>query len=620
MIDYVINDIITPLSLSDIHFGSYIEHLTDTFFHERHNSDFARNTVYPETEEQFTLRDDDKRYISYWRGEFWGKWIISACRVARYQNNEDLKRFVLKAAYNIIATADPDGYIGTYKYPNNVLPSDTERALRECGSKSDWNWNVWCRKYTLWGLLEVYLLTHDAKILEAAIKFTDQLLDMLDGMRMLITQCGTFNGLPSGSIMKPLLILYRITENKRYLDTAHMIADDWERSDNKVPNIIKNALSGKPVHEWYPYIGWAKAYEMMSCFDGIIELYRITGTKRYLTAAENFVSALVEHEQNVLFSVGFNDQFTNGASYPNALSEPCDVIHWIRICHELFKITGNVKYMDIIEKAFYNPMLASAFKDGLWGARCVRSTGRHLVAHMQANMQYSHCCVNNIPRGLLNSAECFVMKSRDGFVINMYSEFTAYYNGTKIVIGGDFIKDRKVTISIDAKESTILNFRIPDWSKYTNISGKTVERGNGYYSVEVDIGRTVIEIEFEIITTINTLKSAPEHFPSDDYRIRRYIQVNPVTEKEMTWDLRSTITYGPLLLTYSKLVGCTEEEMFDSQPFDSNIKVTQIDSQSKDIWYTFKVISGDRKSFMADYASGTNIESADDSRFFNIYI
>ena len=112
-----------------------------------------------------------------------------------------MKAFLNKAAHNLIKTADPDGYIGSYRDPRNVFPCDPEESLKAVGYRSIFNWNVWCRKYTLWGMLEVYELTGDQEILEACMKSMDQLIAMFREMGIKTRDCGTFNGLPAGSIM-----------------------------------------------------------------------------------------------------------------------------------------------------------------------------------------------------------------------------------------------------------------------------------------------------------------------------------------------------------------------------------------------------------------------------------
>ena len=115
MIEYKVENVVQPLQVCDIHFGSYIDAQATCFFRERIQSDFAHRFVYQETEDQFRLRNDDELPVGFWRGEFWGKWMISACRVARYERDDSLKEFLRNAALRVIGTADPDGYIGSFK-------------------------------------------------------------------------------------------------------------------------------------------------------------------------------------------------------------------------------------------------------------------------------------------------------------------------------------------------------------------------------------------------------------------------------------------------------------------------------------------------------------------------
>ena len=627
MISYNVSDRIRTLPLGDIRFGGEIGEQTETFLGARIFGDYARTVVYPETEKQFRIRDDDITVVGVWRGEFWGKWIISACRAARYEHSDEMKEFIRRGCYALIETADEDGYIGTYRDKEYVLPCDPEKAKAAVGWRSNWNWNLWCRKYTLWGLLEAYQLTGDETILAAAKKAASQQIDMLARLGLKINDCGTFVGMPACSIMKPMLILYRITGDETYLNFCLDVAAEWDRPDGKCPNLIVNAFSGRPVHEWSAAggRGWAKAYEMMSCLDGLLELYRITGTARILDAMKNIWELLWTHEQNALFSVGFNDQFTHGAAYPNALTEPCDVLHWMRFTSELYKLTGDVKYMHVFERTFYNPFLASAFKDGSWGARCARTAGRHMVAHLQANMQHSHCCVNNMPRGFLNAAESFVMEDADGLVINLYSAFTARSAFADVKISGSYLRDGRATVEIDAKRDFTLRLRLPDWSAHTTLDGKEITAADGYHRLPVKAGKTVLSLTFDMALVLREMAEAQPRPDSKDYRIARYVSGNPVTEDVMTWDRRATLLYGPLLLTRSKLCGNTEAEMFEGETVaHKGYALSIAPAECEGVNFAFDVIftnaDGARTIRMCDYASGTNLESVEDDRLFNVYI
>lgn len=636
MLPYKVKNRFEPSMLGDIRLGGSIAAQMETFFTERVTSDLARDEILAEAEAQFSKRDDDTTIVGYWRGEFWGKWIISACRVARYEKDEKLKRTILDSALRVIATADEDGYIGTYADKTNVLAPDPAETRPVVGWDCNWNWNLWCRKYTLWALLEVYLLTGDARVLDAAVRSADQYISMLTQLGLHPGDTGTFNGLPAASILKPMLILYRITEDRKYLDYSLLIANDWEKEDGHIPNLIANALARKPVHTWYPESQkWAKAYELMSCLDGLLELYRVTGVKKYLTAVEALYTLLLEHEGNQVCSVGFNDIFANAAQYQNSISEPCDVIHWMRVCYELLCLTADPKYADTFEAAYYNPLLGSARSDGKWGARGARSSGQHMYAHGQVQMKHQHCCVNNMPRGFLNAVELAVMQEADTIVINLYHEYSGKIGDNTVRVSGDYFGSGCVTVEIDAASATRVKLRCPHWSRTTRVNGLAIPaQGEAddrqavgcYAEYQLNEGRNSFTLEFDMTPRLVTFDRAIEHFRSSDFRISRYLS-DDLTEREMSFERRTKLLRGPLLLCKSKLVGCTEDEMFGTALDPDRLvgaacSVTPVASER--VRAAFKVKITDRggtpilDTYLCDYATGSNEEG--DPRLFTIWL
>ena len=627
-IDYKVKDIRLAPELNNIKIGGRIEKQMETFFYERVTSDFAKNYICAEAESKHSERIDDETVVGMFSGEFWGKWAIGACRVARYQGNKELTNFLKASAYRIIDTADSDGYIGSYKKKENVFPSDPDEAFKAVGRPLKWNWNLWCRKYTLWGLLEIYLLTEDKKILDAAYKAAIQEIVMLNKLNAHTADTGTFEGLPSGSTMKPMLILYRLTGDKRCLDFAQKTADDWDRADGKMPNIVRNSIDMKPVHEWYPNSEkWAKAYEMMSCFDGLLELYRVTGDKKYLDAGKNIHKLLLEHEQNILFSVGFNDMFSNAAKTQNALTEPCDVIHWMRLCYELYKLTGELEYIDSFELAFYNAFLSSSFADGKWGARCVRSWGRPFVATMQSGMKYNHCCVNNIPRGYINALEAFVSLNNDDIFVNLYSDYVCKINGYHVIISGSLFKDGNVKVFINSNMATVVHFRIPKWSKATTINDK--KYGCDREAVlPISEGENVFYIKFDMKAEIRDFPYSVEAFDECDHRVTRFLcssSNTSVSKEHYATTPHSTLLYGPLLLSKSKLIGNTRDEMFGSESVFGkgfSAEVTPIDYPGfAGNAYNVKFVGeGGFETVLCDYANASNRWFEDDAEAFNVLL
>ena len=205
-----------------------------------------------------------------------------------------------------------DGYLSTYRNSDNLYPVDVVKSALYSGWEANYCWNVWGMKYTLWALIEAYEYMQDEKILTGAVKLADWIVAKFkaDGTR--VKDSGVMDGMPSSSILKPMLVIYRITGDEKYLQFGKDIVKEWSREDNERPNLITNALSGEAVADWYGLSAkklneghdlgadWVpKAYEMTSCFDGIIELYRITGDEILLNASKAFYEMLKKYESNI---------------------------------------------------------------------------------------------------------------------------------------------------------------------------------------------------------------------------------------------------------------------------------------------------------------------------------
>ena len=629
MVSNMVQDCLRELPMGDVLLKGHVGDLAERFFHHRVNSRFARETVYKETIDAFRNKLDDwQKVVGIWQGEFWGKWVISAARVARYQRNDELKAFVQSAAHELMSLQDSDGCISTYRDPNVFSAAPKEVVLKVTGAARDMWWNIWCRKYTLWGLLEAAELTGDAEILSSAERLADNLIDSLESRGVDIHETGTFKGMPSCSILKPMLILYRMTGRRRFLEFADFIVDGWEREDGRVPNLIVNALGGKPVHLWYPELGgWTKAYEMMSCFDGLLEYYRVTAHKPALEAAEALFRLLVEHESNLPGSVGFNDQFQNAAVYLNCITEPCDAIHFMRMCFELFKLTGKACYMDAFEHTSLNAFLAGIVRDGTWGMRGVRSSGHHLIVHEQAKMKYNHCCVNNVPRGLINLAESCLMTDADGgLVLNQYIPFEAdtvlpLAGHVKVSVSDGFLSEGSVGVVVECGKAMKLSLRVPSWSGSVVIGGERHEAASGYCTIDLASGKNVLQLRFSLNPTVKVFPYPGDSEALPAWHRRRYWEGEPVEKLSLMEGVYAVVASGPLMLARSKLIGNTEEEMFgESVLSDGKWKVSLIPEKLSGVMAGFNAqfTSDNGKTLscrVCDFASAGNVEDNQASLF-----
>lgn len=489
------------------HFGQYI----DTVSQSRILEKSAWDQIYPETEEAFEVREDDRAFPTWgaWRGEFWGKYILSTIAAADYYDSDELKSRVATATAGLLTHMQADGYLGTYQHPE-FLEGE--------------NWNVWCRKYTLWGLLESYRLLQDQQTLEAAQKFADQLMTQVGPGKVDIVKTGYFYGMPSTSILQPMVFLYNATGEQKYLDFATYIVEQWSQHPSGVPDILRKGLEGKPIHSWFPDndpYAWAKGYEFISCVEGLVELYKVTGNKQYLQAAENIHKALVDHERTQLGSLSFDDKLVGSAGLINTVAEICDAVYWNRLSFALFEVTGDERYVDEIERTLYNSLLCAYSPDGSWCLNRLRTSHLHVPADNHF-LTHHHCCVDNLPRGLYQAAEMALMKSSRGEVfLSLFSEgegsIQVGEDTIMLNIEGDFLSQSKVkmTLSVPNNRRFPLNIRMPRWSDETNVKINDKDSAWPVLDNWIRIEREwadgdVIEIEFDI-------KLRWEKFPGEKF-------------------------------------------------------------------------------------------------------
>ena len=103
-----------------------------------------------------------------------------------------------------------------------------------------------------------------------------------------IITAGTHVGMAPTSVLEPMVLLYRLTGDQRYLDFCNYIVRSWEQPNG--PHIVSRLLELKRVDK----VGNAKAYEMLSCLNGALELYRTTGDRKLFDACRNAWQDIVD--------------------------------------------------------------------------------------------------------------------------------------------------------------------------------------------------------------------------------------------------------------------------------------------------------------------------------------
>ena len=283
--------------------------------------------------------------VSDWHPEMLGTWLATASVMAYDADDLALRNKIDRVVSRWLNSQRPDGYLGAY--------AEADRWK---------SWDLWAEGHSMTGLLVHYELSSDPRALDAARRIADRiLLDFGQGKASLVAM-GPHGGLASSSVLEPITLLYRYTQDERYLTFARwLVDDDWETENG--PRTVSALTSGAGVRA----VGNAKAVEMLLTLIGLIELFRETDKQLYFSAAEAAWTDIVERQLYVTGSASVGEHFGN-ASLPNdgslAIGETCVTMGWIIFCLSLHRLTGDAKYFEQAERAIYNHLLAAQSEDG----------------------------------------------------------------------------------------------------------------------------------------------------------------------------------------------------------------------------------------------------------------
>jgi len=420
--------------------------------------------------EPFKLENRTETHL--WQNEFWGKWFTSAVLAYKYQPSPELKKVLDRSVSALLATQTPDGYIGNY--------AATHR-LEE--------WDIWGRKYCMLGLLAYYDVTGDKRSLTGASRLADNLISDLNKKDGIIVTKGNFRGMAASSVLEPICLLYKAANNQKYLDFAKEIVRQWETTEGpqliSKANVNVGARFPKPKN-WYSPEQGQKAYEMMSCYEGLTELYRLTGNETYKKAVMDAWENIRDTEINIVGSGASIEMWFGGNVLQDRpvthYQETCVTVTWLKLTGQLLRLTGDAKYADETERTYYNALLGSMSANGAVWAKYTPLNGQRLPGSEQCGMGLN-CCEANGPRGLFNIPAYMVTARKEGLQVNYFADGVfklKRQQGDSVVLTQHTGYPKSGTIEMDISlqkpQDMEIYIRIPGWSKNTklNVNGNIV--------------------------------------------------------------------------------------------------------------------------------------------------
>ena len=417
---------------------------------------------------RLVMMDPNRLLISYrtrpggqeWDGEHVGKWLHAATLAWVYTGDPELRKKLDYTATELVKCQLEDGYLGTYT------------------NEKRWtDWDVWAHKYNLIGLVTYIRHTGNMDVLPACRKLADLLCNTFgDGPGKRDLVAGHHVGMAPGSVLEPMVLLYRLTGEPRYLDFAKYVLRAYEQPNG--PQIVSRLLELKRVDK----VGNAKAYEMLSCINGILEMYRTTGDAKLLEACRNAWQDIVDNRLYITGGASYGEIYHDDFDLPNVnnVGETCVTTTWLQFNAQLLRLTGEARFAEQLERVVLNQLFGAQKPDGsAWG----------YYVEMEGKKPYrgsidGHCCLSSGPRGVALIPTFASSVDADGVVVNLYAAGTARLtlrDGKPVTLTTETIypSDGKIVITVDTGSAAAFAFkaRIPAWCSESTVkvNGKTVD-------------------------------------------------------------------------------------------------------------------------------------------------
>ncbi len=487
-------------------------------------------------------------------GEYLGKYVQADVCAYQYSGSAEL----MEQLRDII---------GTWL---EVLPEDGYLVVRGSHEKERWSgaWEVWELKYDLIGLLSFYSISGNERVLAAARRIGDLLCSTFgygEGQRDLL-EVGALR-LGTTSVLEPMTYLYRYSGEQKYLDFCEYVMKAHEQEPNGT-KIVSELTTGSG--EVYGIGGprmWqmGKAYEMISSFVGVLRMYELTGWPEYLEAMK---TAWKDIRDNRLFVTGttsnreyFRHKHILPGEESDLVGEGCVTAHWIFFSRVLFELTGQPCYIDEIETAVYNALIASQSPHTGHQSYFTPINGKRKFELHTIETPPPPCCISCVAREIARTPEALWAKPRDGGVaVLLYSaaemsDEVKAAGGSDVGLGlkmeTDFPKSGMATLTLKPERPAEIRLllRVPSWcTNYTaSVNGTTRKGTPGQF---LEISRTwqdgdTVAIEMDMpVRLVSGGHSYPGHFA-----IKRGPQVlaldsrlNEVEIDEATIDSSADIT------------------------------------------------------------------------------
>jgi len=385
------------------------------------------------------------------------KWVEAAAFSLASSPDQKLQNLAQEVIAHIVAAQDEDGYLNTY--------FTFERTKERWTNLRDMH-ELYCAGHLIQAAITYYRATGERSLLEAASRFADQIARVFGPDK----RSGT-SGHPE--IEMPLTELYRVTDNRAYLDLAQFLVD------NRGIGLIGGRsyhIDHKPFRELDEIVGHAVRSLYLNC--GAADIFMERGDKTLWDALIRLWQSMTERKMYVTGSVGSRyegEAFGIDYELPNvrAYAETCAAIANVMWNWRMLLISGETRFADVMELALYNGVLPGLSLDGerYFYVNPLADRGQH----RRETWFRCACCPPNIARLLASLPGYMYSLSPEGLWVHLYAQSTS-----NLEVGGSPVGIRQLTdypwngdvelvLQPENDVSFSLCLRIPVWCRKAEV-------------------------------------------------------------------------------------------------------------------------------------------------------
>ncbi len=419
---------------------------------------------------------------------FWdsdvAKWIEAAAYTLAKQPDPALQAMVRDAVERLASIQQPDGYLNVYF--TTVAPS-----------KRWTNLGMWHELYCAGHLIEagvaLYEATGDRSLLDVVARYADH-IDATFGPGRRAGCCG------HPEIELALVKLYRATHERRYLALSQFFLDQRGRR----PSIFEEELGQLPPEDAelnLRYLTRDGRYDPTYCQDhlpvrdqseavghavramylaaGMADVGLETGDAALVAAARRIWESATGRKMYVTGGLGSRRDIEGfGPAYElpdeDAYAETCAAIGLVLLSHRLFHAHPHGRYVDVLERALYNGVLAGVSLDGerFFYENPLASSGHH---HRQPWYEVA-CCPPNLARLLASLGQYAYSEGPQAAFVHLYvgGKADLVCGDVRVTLHQqtDYPWDGRVRLTVVPEKPVTLTLylRVPGWCPAWSIS------------------------------------------------------------------------------------------------------------------------------------------------------